>query len=124
MITPITIRTATLEDEPALAAIHLATWTSDVSPWPTPTPGSPFFDPSMSVEDILVAVDGDGLVVGYVVLEQSDPPSRRHVIDIGGLAVEPRRQRTGAGRALVQAAIEAARERGARKWRSGCSRRI
>jgi ribosomal protein S18 acetylase RimI-like enzyme len=37
------------------------------------------------------------------------------VLQLSGLAVHPRRQRSGAGRALVEAAVEQARDRGARK---------
>jgi ribosomal protein S18 acetylase RimI-like enzyme len=64
---------------------------------------------------VLVAED-DGSVVGYVKVHQPLPlPSHTHVLEIGGLAVDPERQRVGAGRALVDAAVELARTRGARK---------
>ncbi len=37
------------------------------------------------------------------------------MLELGGLAVDPGHQRTGAGRALVHAVVQQARARGARK---------
>jgi ribosomal protein S18 acetylase RimI-like enzyme len=111
----IAVRPARPDDEQALGRIDALTWTSDVSPSPTTEADRPFFGPGTAVDDVLVAED-DGSVVGYIRVQQSMPiPSRAHVLDINGLAVDPHRQRVGAGRALVDAAIELARTRGARK---------
>ena len=74
-----------------------------------------FFDERTTPADVLVAVV-DGEVVGYVLVRQSTPlPSHVHVLQIDGLAVHPDSQGRGAGRALVEAAVEEARWRGARK---------
>jgi ribosomal protein S18 acetylase RimI-like enzyme len=42
-------------------------------------------------------------------------PSHAHVLEIGGLAVDPVRQGAGVGRRLVEAAVQECRRRGARK---------
>jgi ribosomal protein S18 acetylase RimI-like enzyme len=55
-------------------------------------------------------------VIGYAGLTQpSALPSHEHVLELGGLAVDPDRQRNGAGRRLVEAIVELARGHGARK---------
>lgn len=111
----LTIRRARPEDEGALLRIHHATWTADVSPGATPDPADPFLDGDTSLTDVLIADQGDA-VVGYVRLNQPGPlPSHDHVLVINGLAVVPDRQGAGLGRVLVQAALDEARSRGARK---------
>ena len=56
------------------------------------------------------------VVVGYLKLSQSIAlPSHDHVLRLNGLAVDPQRQRHGAGRRLVEAAMEEAQGRGAHK---------
>src|SRR6185295_18487038 len=68
-----------------------------------------------SIDGMLVAEDG-GEIVGYVAVGRATRlESNRHVADIRGLAVAPDHQGRGLGRALVHAALDAARERGARK---------
>ena len=109
------IRAARPEDEAALRPIDRATWTADVSPAPTTGSSEPFFDDGTCLDDVLVA-EVDGAVLGYVRLDQTGPlPSHAHVLTINGLAVSPEHQRQGIGLALVQAALEEARRRGARK---------
>lgn len=111
----VTIRRARPEDEAALLPIHLATWTADVSPGPTPDPSDPFFDDRTSLDDVLVAEEG-AAVLGYVRLDQPGPlPSHEHVLVINGLAVAPECQGHGVGRSLVLAALDEARRRGASK---------
>jgi ribosomal protein S18 acetylase RimI-like enzyme len=111
----ITVRTARAEDEAALAKIDERTWTSVVSPAPPPPPGTAFFDESTRPEEFLVA-EHDGVVAGYVRLAEGfGIPAHRHVRVIGGLAVDPDRQRLGIARRLVDAAVAQARERGAGK---------
>ncbi|WIV54508.1 GNAT family N-acetyltransferase [Amycolatopsis nalaikhensis] len=111
----ITIRTARADDEAALAGIDQRTWTAVVSPAPAPPPGTPFFDEDARPEDFLVA-EHDGAVAGYVRLAAGfGIPAHRHVLVIGGLAVDPDRQRLGIARRLVDAAVAEARRRGARK---------
>jgi len=110
-----TVRQARPEDEPALAAIDVATWSPDVTPAPEPDPGSGFFGDPARRDEILVA-DLDGTVVGYVALHQAIRlESHRHVLEITGLAVAPTHHGRGVGRLLLAAATRAARGHGARK---------
>jgi ribosomal protein S18 acetylase RimI-like enzyme len=109
-----TIRTATRDDERLLAALDRMTWSPAVAPGPLWDEHADFFakDPP---EDVLVA-ELDGAVVGYVKLRRpTDLPSHRHVRQVNGLAVDPAVQRHGVGRALLLAAIDEARRRGARR---------
>jgi len=102
------IRPARPADAVAIAALDAATWSFDVTPSPrSSVPGS--------IDGMLVAEDG-GEIVGYVAVGRATRlESNRHVADIRGLAVAPDHQGRGIGRALVHAALDAARERGARK---------
>jgi ribosomal protein S18 acetylase RimI-like enzyme len=110
-----TIRQARPEDEPELREIDTATWTAGVSPAPPPPPGAAFFGERTAPADVLVA-ETAGKIAGYAALGQSVPlASHSHVLDIRGLAVHPACQRSGVGRRLVEACIEQARDRGARK---------
>lgn len=109
------IRQARSEDEQALLALHLATWTSEVSPDGAPDVAAAFLDEDTSLADVLV-LDDDRPAVGYVRLVQRGPfPSHEHVIGINGLAVAPDAQRRGHGKRLISAAVAEARSRGARK---------
>ena len=110
-----TIRQARAEDGPVLREIERATMTTGASPAPAPLVLADFFRRGLTPADVLVA-EADGVVVGYVSVEQSWPvASHQHVLDIAGLGVDLRHQRRGIGRALVAAAVEEARRRGARK---------
>ena len=102
------IRPARAGDAVAIAALDDATWSFDVTPSPRSSVPS-------SIDGMLVAED-DGEIVGYVAVGRATRlESNQHVADIRGLAVAPDHQGRGLGRALVQAALDAARERGARK---------
>jgi len=102
------IRPARVDDAVAIAALDDVTWSFDVTPSPRSSVPS-------SIDGMLVAEDG-GEIVGYVAVGRATRlESNRHVADIRGLAVAPDHQGRGLGRALVQAALDAARERGARK---------
>ncbi len=102
------IRPARADDAVAIAALDAATWSFDVTPSPRSSVPS-------SIDGMLVAEDG-GEIVGYVAVGRATRlESNRHVADIRGLAVAPDHQGRGLGRALVEAALDAARERGARK---------
>ena len=84
-------------------------------PAPAPPAGTAFFADRTRPDDVLVA-EVDGVVVGYAILAQPIAlPSHDHVLELRGLAVDPHQQRNGAGRGLVEAAVEEARDRGARK---------
>jgi ribosomal protein S18 acetylase RimI-like enzyme len=110
-----TVRQARPEDEPKLRDIDAATWTAGVSPAPPPSAGAAFFGGRIAPADVLVAETG-GVIAGFAALGQSHPlASSSHVLQIRGLAVHPARQRCGVGRQLVEACIEQARSRGARK---------
>lgn len=109
------IRQARPADEAALRQIDAVTWTADTSPAPPRSPDQPFFSERTQPGDVLV-VEADGQVIGYVHLEQASAiPSHQHVLDVSGLAVDPAQQGHGAGRRLVEAGVEQARLRGARK---------
>ena len=108
------VRQARPEDEPGLRDIDAATWTADVSPAPPPSADAAFFGERIAPADVLVAEAGR-VMAGYAALGQSRLASRSHVLEIRGLAVHPVRQRCGVGRLLVEACIEQARSRGARK---------
>jgi ribosomal protein S18 acetylase RimI-like enzyme len=113
---PRNVRRAAVGDAAALAAIDEATWSSLMTPAPALPPGRAFFAET-APDDVLVA-EADGLVVGYVHLSNPTPlEANRHVLEIRGLAVTPRCQRTGVGRALLDAAVDEARRRGCRKLR-------
>jgi ribosomal protein S18 acetylase RimI-like enzyme len=114
-VSAVTIRPATAADDAALRALNVATWSPDVGPGPRPAPGAPFFDERSRPDDVLVAVDGAALA-GYVRLGRpTDLASNDHVVAIDGLAVDPAHRRRGVARRLLDAAIEAARARGARR---------
>lgn len=109
------VRQARPDDQAALRKIDAATWTADVSPAPPPPADAAFFNGRTRPADVLVAEIGSA-VAGYAALGQSSTlASHAHVLEIRGLAVDPARQRCGAGRRLVEASVEQARARGARK---------
>jgi ribosomal protein S18 acetylase RimI-like enzyme len=111
----VTVRPARPEDERALRDIDEATWTADVSPAPRPPAGTALFGERIRPADVLVA-EIDGVVAGYAVVSRSTMlASNAHVLEIRGLAVGPGHQGRGAGRRLVEASVESARARGARK---------
>jgi ribosomal protein S18 acetylase RimI-like enzyme len=111
----IVVRLAREEDDRALGAIDVATWSSDVTPAPAWPRDRRFFDSGSRPEDVWVAaVDGD--VAGYVKLGPALPlESNRHVLEVKGLAVDPGHHRRGIGRLLMEAAIRTASARGARR---------
>ena len=109
------IRAARPEDERELAGLNRAAWSwlSDVAP--PPPEGAGVFDERHPPEQYLLAVLA-GRIVGYV---RQVPPtplvSNRHVRQIQGLAVDGSVRGRGIGRALVEAACDAARVEGARR---------
>ncbi len=110
------IRAARPEDDGELALLDRLTWSPlhAVMPEPRP-PYPPFFSERHSPEDCLVA-ELDGRLAGYVHLGFPTPlDSNRHVRQIQGLAVAEGARGRGVGRALVRAAVDEARRRGARR---------
>jgi ribosomal protein S18 acetylase RimI-like enzyme len=104
------IRPARPDDAPALRALDRAVWSWDHSPAPCPPEDAPF-----AVDGVLVAEEG-GEPAGYVALGRPTRlESNRHVLSVRGLAVAPAFQGRGLGRALLRAAVEEARARGARR---------
>ena len=112
----VTIRPSRADDDAALDAIDRATRALGGSVAPAPRRlGTPFFEPDADHADVLVAEAG-GTVAGYVRIGPATPvESNRHVLMVRGFAVDPARHRHGIGRRLLDAAIEEARARGARR---------
>ncbi len=110
----ITVRTARVDDDAALAAIDELTWSAANSPAPPPEGPRAFFGERLDPADALVA-EVDGVVAGYAALRATALPSHAHVLEINGVAVHPAAGGRGVGRRLVEAAVEEARSRGARK---------
>ncbi|MBK3571568.1 GNAT family N-acetyltransferase [Streptomyces sp. MBT62] len=110
------IRTALPDDDEELGALDRATWSylHAVMPRPQP-PYGPFFDERHAPEDHLVA-ELDRRIVGYVRLAFATPLAcNAHVRQIQGLAVAEEARGHGVGRALIRAAVEESRRRGARR---------
>jgi ribosomal protein S18 acetylase RimI-like enzyme len=111
------VRSARAEDDAALLAIDFATWTTTVSPAPAPTPAerTAFFTADRGPDEYIVA-EVDREIGGYISLHHATPlASNAHVLEINGLAVDPRCQGRGVGTSLVEAAARIAKQRGATK---------
>ncbi|MFI0809993.1 GNAT family N-acetyltransferase [Streptomyces echinatus] len=110
------IRPAQARDEEELAVLDRATWSTlhAVAPRPQP-PYQPFFDERHPPDEFLVAEAG-GRLLGYVRLTRPTPlASNAHVLTVQGFAVAEEARGRGVGRALLRAAVAAARDRGARR---------
>lgn len=110
------IRHATLGDEDALARLDRDTWSTlhAVRP-PVQYPDERFFTDRLEPRDHLVA-ELDGELVGYLRLGLASPlESNAHVRQIRGLAVAEKARGQGVARALLRAAVEESRRRGARR---------
>jgi RimJ/RimL family protein N-acetyltransferase len=64
---------------------------------------------------VLVAVDGEAVLGSLLLGPATALESRRHVLEVKGLAADPARQGQGVGAALLDVAIARARERGMRR---------
>jgi ribosomal protein S18 acetylase RimI-like enzyme len=110
----LTVRPARADDDAALLEIDRVTWSRYSSPAPGP-PDGPFFSDRTSPENVLVA-ELDGRVVGYGKIEHpTELPASAHVWHVTGLAVDPGSEGRGTGRALMDALMELARQRGGRR---------
>jgi ribosomal protein S18 acetylase RimI-like enzyme len=110
------IRIALPDDDEELGALDRATWSRlhAVMPRPQP-PYAPFFDERHAPDDHLVA-EIDRRIVGYIRLAfPTELACNAHVRQIQGLAVADEARGHGVGRALIRAAVEEARRRGARR---------
>jgi ribosomal protein S18 acetylase RimI-like enzyme len=115
-VTPVEVRVARASDEAQLARLDKISW-SPRSGFPSviQQAGSVFFLTESPPQAFLVAVI-DRAVVGYIRLGSPLPlPENAHVIGVLGLAVAPEARRRGVATALLAAAEERARSRGARK---------
>jgi ribosomal protein S18 acetylase RimI-like enzyme len=104
------------DDDEELSLLDRRTWSHlhAVVPQPTP-PYAPFFDERHAPEDHLVA-ELDRRIVGYIRLGfPTSLACNAHVRQIQGLAVADEARGRGVGRALIRAAVEEARRRGARR---------
>jgi ribosomal protein S18 acetylase RimI-like enzyme len=110
----VSVRAARADDEAALLEVDRATWSRYTSPAPAP-PDGPFFNERTLPANVVVGEVG-GRVAGYGKIEHPTPlPASAHVWHLTGLGVDPAYEGIGAGRALVEALIELARERGGRR---------
>ena len=111
------VRVAAASDEAALQRIDSKAW-DDSSLFPSVRlrlATGPFFTAEHPPEQHVVA-ELDGEVVGYARLVPATPlPESQHVLAINGIAVDPRARARGVGKALLAAAYEQARDRGASK---------
>jgi ribosomal protein S18 acetylase RimI-like enzyme len=110
----LTVRGARADDEGRLLGVDRATWSPYTSPAPAP-PDGPFFNERTQLDNVLVA-ELDDHVVGYGKIEHpTELGASDHVWHVTGLAVDPSAEGRGAGRALMEALIGLARERGGRR---------
>jgi ribosomal protein S18 acetylase RimI-like enzyme len=115
-VSPVQIRVARASDEAQLVRLDRLSW-SPQSGFPSviQQAGAVFFLTESPPQSFLVA-EIDGVVVGYIRLGSPLPlPENAHVIAVLGLAVAPAARRRGVASALLAAAEERARSRGARK---------
>ncbi|MGW5330917.1 N-acetyltransferase family protein [Streptomyces sp. NPDC004014] len=110
------IRIARPADEEELALLDRAAWSPLHAVLPAPRPPyPPFFDEHHQPGDYLVA-ELDGRLAGYIRLVLPTAlPANAHVRQIQGLVVSDEARGRGVGGALVRAAVEEARARGARR---------
>jgi len=115
----VAVRVARPEDEVGLARLDAAAWTP-ASGFPSVAervndPFFTFFTDNSPPEAHLVA-ELDGRLAGYIRLKPVTPlRENTHVLGIVGLAVAPGDRRRGVASALLAAAEQHARARGARK---------
>lgn len=114
------IRTALPDDDEELSALDRATWSYRHAVLPRPQPPyEPFFGERHAPEDTLVA-ELDRRIVGYIRLGRAYRlAANAHVRQIQGLAVAEDARGQGVARALLRAAMDEARRRGARRIRLG-----
>ncbi|MEU8622146.1 GNAT family N-acetyltransferase [Streptomyces sp. NPDC048623] len=110
----IRVRGAEAADEPALAALDRATWSTLHAVLPASGPGQPFFDERHLPAHYLVADAGAEGAVGYLRLVPPTPMAcHTHVRQIQGLAVAEAARGRGVARTLLRAALDRARAEGA-----------
>jgi GNAT superfamily N-acetyltransferase len=113
MATPPCIRPARIEEAAALSELCIrskAAWGYDEAFMALARVALEVSAEQIAAGDVWVATEADGAVAGIMALGPSEQPS---TLDLDKLFVEPRRIRTGVGRALLAHAIIEARRRGA-----------
>lgn len=109
------VRAATPADAEALARLDASAWSPEVQVVPPNSADAPFFVGNRRPEDVIVAADGNSLA-GYAHLARHIPiPKNDHVLHLNALVVAPGQRGRGISHRLVDATIEEARRRGARK---------
>jgi ribosomal protein S18 acetylase RimI-like enzyme len=110
------VRVARLGDEPGVAAVDAAAWSPESGfPSVIQAADGSFFSPDSPPEAHLVA-EIDGQIAGYLRLKpMTRLPENAHVLGVLGLAVAPAARRQGVAAALLTAAEDQARARGAVK---------
>jgi ribosomal protein S18 acetylase RimI-like enzyme len=113
---PVQIRVARASDEAQLARLDRISWSSQSGfPSVIQEAGTVFFLTNSPPQAFLVG-EIDGVVVGYIRLGSPLPlPENAHVVAVLGLAVSPDARGRGVATALLAAAEQRARARGARK---------
>lgn len=111
----IRVRAALLADDPALARLDRATWSTLHAVAPRPEEHGDFFGERFGPDAYRVA-EVDGRVAGYIRFVPPTPlVCNAHVRQVQGLAVDTWARGRGVGLELVMAAMEAARGQGARR---------
>lgn len=105
----IRIRPAALTDDAGLALLDHDTWSTLHAVQPRPADDDAFFDERHTPDAYLVA-EAAGRLAGYVRLAPSTPLAcNAHVRQIQGLVIAPWARGRGIARALLEAAMDAAR---------------
>jgi ribosomal protein S18 acetylase RimI-like enzyme len=111
----LTVRPAREADDPALGELDRRSWEQASEVSPLRGEGQPFFTSPDEIRDVLVAELGERLA-GWVKVASPTPlASNAHVQQIQGLTVDALLRRRGIGVALLDAAFDLARSRGARR---------
>ncbi|MDQ1646910.1 MAG: hypothetical protein QOJ50_3094, partial [Cryptosporangiaceae bacterium] len=111
----LTVRPAREVDDPVLDELDRRSWAQESEVSPLRPEGQPFFSSPSEIRDVLVA-EVEGTVGGCVkVASPTRLASNAHVQQIQGLAVDPVFRRRGIGLALLDAAFDLGRSRGARR---------
>jgi ribosomal protein S18 acetylase RimI-like enzyme len=110
------VRRARLGDEPDIAALDAAAWSPESGfPSVIQAADGSFFSPDSPPDAHLVA-EIDGRIAGYLRLKpMTRLPENAHVLGVFGLAVASAARRQGVAAALLTAAEDQARARGAAK---------
>jgi RimJ/RimL family protein N-acetyltransferase len=109
----IRVRPALLSDDPVLARLERATWSTLHAVRPPLEEHEDFFSERFGPDVCLVA-EIEGRVAGFVGVVLPTPlASNAHVRQIQGLAVDTWARGRGVGLELVMAAVDAARRQGA-----------